>query len=113
MEASQSVIARNIANVNTPGYISRDPGTFKAMVAGLSDWRNPNSFTINPSVRDIVESAELRSEAKRGSAVTKTLSGNVVDLEAELARGAAISRDYSLITGVVRVFHQMTISASR
>jgi flagellar basal-body rod protein FlgB len=100
----QSVIAGNVANVNTPGYHGVDVKPFSAV---LDDTQvtmratQPGHFGTNKPSAEMVA---LRQDDDRTELVP---SGNSVQLEDELLKAADVRRSFELNTAIVRAFHQM------
>jgi flagellar basal-body rod protein FlgB len=109
LAASEAIVSRNVAQASTPGFMPRSIGTIQDAMAISSR---------SPSVTDarhiaVAVASDAGNKMRAGIIEQNTLSGNSVVLEAELARGAAISRDHALATSVIRAFHQMTLSSSK
>ncbi|MBN9074664.1 MAG: flagellar basal body rod protein FlgB [Rhizobiales bacterium 65-79] len=98
----QSVIAGNVANVNTPGYHAVDVKPFSAV---LDDTQvtmkatQPGHFGATDATAEKVALRQDDSEL--------VPSGNSVQLEDELMKAADVRRAFDLNTAIVRAFHQM------
>ena len=107
LSTRQSLIAGNVANANTPSFRAQD---LKPFAATLQETALSMSVT-NPA--HMTPSAQ-ESNASRTSdegAANATVSGNSVDIEAEMVKLGETSRDYSEATGIRKAFHQMFTQA--
>ena len=83
----QQVLARNIANADTPGYVPRDlePLRFRDMVH-----RSTPPVRVAQTVSGHLEGSKRRTpefaEREQRHAVDATPAGNAVDLEEEMAK---------------------------
>ncbi len=103
----QAVVAQNVANANTPGYVAKDIGEFQDVFDGAQVQlvsTNPNHLGIDPL--DPASAAE-----KEDDPWEVVHSGNSVGIEKEMLKANKINRDYSLNTSIVKTFNQM-LSAS-
>ncbi len=109
LSARGTVVAANIANVNTPGYRARDVRPFAESMnmAGLS-LAGADAAHMRGGLESRIAAA-TREIGKTGA----TLSGNSVGLEEQLMNVGDVSRAYSLNVNIRRVFHQMLLSSSR
>lgn len=104
----QKVLAQNLANANTPGYISKD----LKKVSFQSHLSNSNSSGGTGLAMQVDEpghiqglgGAPTRFEIRKESAVflQATPDGNSVDLEAELAKMAETQMEYTMATNLYR-----------
>ncbi|ALE02970.1 flagellar basal body rod protein FlgB [Bartonella ancashensis] len=109
LSARQKAVASNVANANTPGYKAHDIQNFTDVMYGKSISMN---VTHNRHM-DLTESGMEVREVRLGSAGETTHSGNNVDLEEEMSKGAGIVREMSLNTAIVKAFHRMTMLTVR
>ncbi len=107
LAAHQAIVARNIANADTPGYKAAAAMDFEAtldrteLVLARTDARHIGiSDAIVPSVRQ-----------QRGSSWDTAHSGNNVSLENELIKLGDGSRAYALNAGLVKAFHRMMLAS--
>ncbi len=105
LTARQSLVAQNVANVNTPGYRAVDLPSFDAVLASApagagSSGTSPGAFL------------DAKMEMPAGDD-TDTLSGNSVALEQQMATLSEINKSYALTTSVTRVFNQMFTMAAK
>jgi flagellar basal-body rod protein FlgB len=103
----QSVVAENIANVNTPRFKARDTGPFESI---LDKTQLTMASTSPLHLSDGVEAAR-QIEVKREDAWDVVHSGNTVVLEQELLKAGETSRQYALNTGIVKAFHRMFMAS--
>ncbi len=107
--ARQEVVARNVANSNTPGYKTADLKPFEATLQSASlqlAVTSPKHFATSESpvpapVDQKADNAEVY------------YSGNDVSEEMEMAKAGEISRAYSLNTSVVKAFNGMVLQAAK
>ena|ERR1700742_4273231 len=99
----QSVLASNIANVNTPGFQARDVESFESMLAG--------SGSVEP-VR--TQAAHLAGTVPTGLASLTTnppgaraLDGNSVALDQQLTQVADTETTQSLVTSIWKEYMGM------
>ena len=109
LEAREAVIADNIANVNTPGFAARKIQTFgKAPDAG-------NVVLASTNVKHIALDTDGRNRYRSEviSANETTLSGNSVNLEAQLVDQMSVAHEHATALGIFRAFHQMLMNAGK
>ena len=109
LSSRQAVVARNVANANTPGYGAQDVQPFSALL----DKGNVALATTNPGHISVDPTADLNTRAVEGSSWEVTHSGNSVTLEQEMIKAGDIHRSYSLDTAITRSFHQMLSMAAK
>jgi flagellar basal-body rod protein FlgB len=107
LSTRQSLVAGNVANANTPSFKALD---LKPFAATLQETALSMSVTdpahITPTAQEL--DAPKPSEEEAANA---TVSGNSVDLESEMVKLGEVSRDYSMSTGIQKIFHQMFTQA--
>jgi flagellar basal-body rod protein FlgB len=107
LSARQSLIAGNVANVNTPGFRAVD---LKPFAATLQETALAMAVTdpmhLTPAAHDL---EAPQSEESDGA--DATVSGNSVDLEGEMMKLGELNRDFSEATGIKKIFHQMMMQA--
>lgn len=103
LSTRQSLIAGNVANANTPSFRAQDLKPFSATLqeAALS------MTTTSPMHMTTGAPGVGAPRAVEGDASNATVSGNSVDIEAEMVKLGETSRDYSEATGIQKAFHQM------
>ena len=101
-------VASNIANANTPGYRARDVISFDQMLNGTQ-------VSIATTNSDHFGDANSQILRMGGSLVPshETLSGNSVNLEAELLKIGSVRSQYTMTTSVVSAFNRMILSTTR
>lgn len=108
LTARQSLVAQNVANVNTPGYRAVDLPTFDALLASRSTGAG------TPGSAWAMSDALLESKVEIAPVEdADTLSGNSVPLEQQMATLAEINKSYALTTSLTRVFNQMFTMAAK
>lgn len=97
LAARTSVIAENIANADTPGYVARDlgPAGFEARVASVLKVSDPRH--LQPGGR--AGGASNPHLAPDGEA---SLSGNQVSIEAQMMKLSETRMGYGLASSVYR-----------
>ena len=104
LSVRQSVVAGNIANVNTPDYAAMDIDPFETVLQSVGSRMaatHPAHFSEGP-LRGSVR-------ADSGQDLDASPSGNAVSLEEELIKAGDIRKEYELNTGLVRTFHRMML----
>lgn len=106
----QNVIAGNVANANTPGYKAMDTKPFSEVLSDKANQRNLGMFITNPRHIDLGGSVtQIGLVAQDNDEVTN--SGNNVDLEQEVSKGADVSQEMQFNTSIVKAFNQMYLKA--
>jgi flagellar basal-body rod protein FlgB len=97
----EQVLAENVANADTPGYLAKDikPPSFRQLVAGGAS-RLPLAVTDGAHLPGTHGSTTLRAEPVKN--VPRTLSGNAVDLEKEMMKLAETASDHHLVTSLYK-----------
>ena len=106
----QSVIAGNVANVNTPGYRGVDVKPFSAVLDDTTvtmQATQPGHFGANKA------SAETAAFRQEDDSTELVPSGNSVQLEDELMKAADVRRAFDLNTAIVKAFHQMMMQTTK
>jgi flagellar basal-body rod protein FlgB len=92
----QTVLAENVANVNTPGYNEKDlkEPDFSGILKGAASAvhmvaTNPNHITTRPDGQ--IDGTVVTTE-------DRTLNGNGVSIEAQMMKVSDNSADYTLTT---------------
>lgn len=107
LSVSQSVIANNVANANTPGYEAQSVRPFSEVLDKTQMQlasTDPQHLGLSPTAPGAVTTADEDSWET-------TVSGNSVSLEQEMIKAGDVRRDFSLNTNIVRAFHGMLMSA--
>jgi len=110
LSVRQSVIAGNVANVNTPGYVARDVEPFEAVL----DDRHVSMKTTAPGHMSgnntLVQDVSLREDDENPAILP---SGNTVSLQTELVKSADVQRQFNINTAIVKAFHNMMSMATK
>ena len=97
----QKLLAENIANADTPGFVSRDLKKFDVAAAARA-----SGGRIELAVSDPAHGSGTRSGAglatQKNKPVETTISGNTVSLDQELMKAADTAMDYQLVTNLYR-----------
>ncbi len=106
----QTAVAGNIANVNTPGFRTKDVEPFQSVL----DKSRVTMATTHPTHIALgmgPDNLAVREVVDRDVALLP--SDNTVGLEDELMKAGEVRRSYELNTAIVKAFHRMTLMASR
>ena len=107
LSARQSLIADNVANASTPGFQAKDLQPFSAVL----DRTEASMTTTSPNhISPTQVDFSPAQPAETGSS-DLTLSGNSVNLQGEMIKLGEVNHQYSIATGISRIFHQMMMSA--
>jgi flagellar basal-body rod protein FlgB len=103
LSARQRTTATNIANANTPGFVSMDVQPFsdvldKTQITMVAT----NSADILPEGNDFTATRPATTDSWE-----TTYSGNSVSLEQEMMKEGEINRSFTLNANIKRAFHQM------
>lgn len=104
----QSVVAANIANVNTPGFKAKDVESFEQVLRGSLPMTATNAAHISPGGDG---EAAVRDTRTSDNGVQE--SGNDVNLENEFLKTGEIMRSYSMNTQILKAFSRMLLSATK
>lgn len=107
----QSVLTRNVANANTPGYRAQDIEPFSAAMDKTALSMTATSNMHMGVGSDNLRPVHTRNDMKNSWGVF--YSGNSVNLEEEMLKAGEVSRQYSLNTSIVRSFHKFILSSAR
>ena len=107
LSARQSLIAENVANASTPGFSARDLQPFSAVL----DHTQMSMTTTDPSHLAPTAADFDPARPADSDASNETLSGNSVNLADEMIKLGDVSHQYSVATGVTRIYHQMMMAA--
>lgn len=109
LDERQKVLAQNVANANTPGYVSQD-------LKNVSFQSHLNkSTTENGQLRTVMQTSDPRHINGLGTMSTRfeireqnseflesTPDGNTVDLERELSKMAEVQMQYTMATNLYK-----------
>ena len=115
----QKVLAQNIANANTPGYIPKDlkKVSFQSHLNNSSSAGNAQSGTVmkvnQPGHMSGLGGTSAAFEIKQVNSeyIETTPDGNTVDLERELTKMAEVQMEYTLATNLYKKHIGMLKSA--
>ena len=107
LSARQSVLAQNIANVDTPDYKARDVKAldFKHMAQSMSRGsaqKLPMQITDAQHIRGKSSGSLSMKAANRASTYEQNPNGNNVVIEEEMMRVAENQAEYQKVLGVYR-----------
>jgi flagellar basal-body rod protein FlgB len=103
----QSVLAQNVANVNTPRYHAKDIVPFESF---LDNSQLTMSTTHNRHINISASAMELpRVEEDRSG--EKVHSGNNVSLENEMLKLGETNSQFALDTGLIKSFNRMIMAS--
>ncbi|MCX7303208.1 MAG: flagellar basal body rod protein FlgB [Hyphomicrobiales bacterium] len=105
----QSAVASNVANANTPGYVSVDVEPFEKVLdkTGVKMTATQAAHLTGAGM----ESGFAVSEDQNEPSILP--SGNSVVLENELLKAGDIRRQFELNTAIVKAFHRMLMLTSK
>lgn len=93
----QAIIARNVANADTPGYRAQDLGNF------ADTYRKGGTLALRTTRPGHIGAADTAFTARvRNVEGPTSPNGNSVSLEEEMLRGASTLRDHDLALAVYR-----------
>ena len=103
----QTLIAENVANVNTPAFRAVDLKPFSAALAEAEiSMVTTNAAHLTPAAQELDPPQPAEADAANA-----TVSGNSVDIEGEMVKLGEVNRDFSEATGIKKIFHQMFMQA--
>jgi flagellar basal-body rod protein FlgB len=107
LSARETLIAGNVANVNTPGYQATDLQPFSAVLDSTNvTMATTNSMHLSPTQQELTAARVVDTDSP-----DETLSGNSVQLEQEMIKLGDVNREYSMSSNIKRALHQMMMSA--
>jgi flagellar basal-body rod protein FlgB len=107
LSARQTLIAENVANVNTPAYKAVELKPFSAVLQEASiAMAVSNPAHLTPAAQELDPPRPVENDVDE-----TTVSGNSVNLEGEMVKLGEVSRDFSETTGIKKIFHQMFMQA--
>ncbi|MCY6382399.1 flagellar basal body rod protein FlgB [Hoeflea prorocentri] len=108
LSVRQSVVAGNIANVNTNGYAAKEVDPFETVLqsTGSSMAATHPAHFREDSLRSAVHSAG-------SGGIEAESNGNKVVLEEELIKAGEIRHSFELNVGIVKSFHRMMLATVR
>lgn len=109
LSVRQSVVAGNIANVNTPNFRAKDVTSFQSVLETAS----ARMAATHPAHFTETEMASRVVETKPSDEIGVQESGNTVGLAEELMKEGQIKREFELNAGLVKAFHRMMLMTVR
>jgi flagellar basal-body rod protein FlgB len=106
----QSLVAGNVANINTPGYKSRDLEPFESAMQAA---RMRLAVTKPGHMAPETTAATAAKNAEADETWEVYHSGSSVNVEQEMLKASQVSGAYSLNTNIVKAFHRMLLSSAR
>ncbi len=103
LSTRQSVLAQNVANVNTPHYRAKDIASFESFL----DNSQISMVKSNPLHMDMELSAVEQPRMKADGTGDANFSGNNVSLENELMKLGETNSQFALNTGLIKSFNRM------
>lgn len=105
----QAVIAGNVANLNTPGYVAKDIKPFEDVLESTH-----LAMAQTASGHIDTSGAELGSgKVSPDDSWDVTYSGNSVSLDQELVKTDETNRAFTLNASIVKSFHRMLMMSVR
>ena len=102
----QAVVARNIANANTPGFKAQEVKPFADVLNHAS-----LGLAATSPLHLGDESGSVRAAGRKTSEPwAVTASGNSVSLEKELIAAGEVNRGFGLNAGIAKAFHRMLLA---
>lgn len=114
LDRRQEVLARNIANADTPGYIPSDLRPF-AVAAGRASGTLPLASTAPAHLGGTLAPTPAFAEQRDDNATEAMPNGNAVDLEEQMAKLSEVGTAHRLATQLYRKYAGMVrlVAASR
>ena len=106
LNARQSLLASNVANANTPGFLAKDVSPFQSVLAQTQlVMTSDDAGHIEPTETDYAG-----PHPEDDDAANATLSGNSVNLEGEMMKLGETSRDANTVNAIKKIYHQMMMA---
>lgn len=109
LSARQALVAQNVANANTPGYVALDVTPF----AKVLDHSALQMAGANPMHIRTPASGPHTVSSKEKETWEVTHSGNSVTLEQEMMKAGDIRGSFMLDTNIMKAFHGMWLASVR
>ncbi len=95
----QEILAQNIANADTPGYVSKDltEVDFGTILKNVTDMRKVTLETTNPGHLPNPNAIERTKDAKDRMVYEVAPDKNAVILEEQMVKAAKTQMDYNLL----------------
>jgi flagellar basal-body rod protein FlgB len=97
----QSVLAQNVANADTPGYVAKDvqPPSFAELVTGAAA-QLPMATTEPGHITPVSDESGFKITTEKPK--ERSLNGNSVQLEDQMMKVSDTASDYALTTSLYR-----------
>jgi flagellar basal-body rod protein FlgB len=97
----QNMLAENVANADTPGYLARDlrPPDFRSMLAKQAD-RKVTLTTTQPGHIAVQSTTSSATQVETNG--DRSLNGNGVSLEEQMMKVSQTANDFALTTSLYR-----------
>jgi len=97
----QTVLAENVSNADTPGYVARDlrPPDFKTLLAQQAQ-RQVTLMTTQPGHISVQTRSDSLSQPE--TETERSLNGNAVSLEEQMMKVSQTANDFALTTTLYR-----------
>jgi flagellar basal-body rod protein FlgB len=114
LSTRQSLVAQNIANIDTPGYRALDVAPFARVLekAGLEKTGFEMAASSAGHLRTAPADA-IAADVRPAEGWESTHSGNTVSAEAEMIRVGDIRTAYTLGANITRAFHTMWMATAK
>ncbi|MCO6187128.1 flagellar basal body rod protein FlgB [Rhizobium sp. L1K21] len=107
----QSVVADNIANVNTPNFKTKDVNSFNDVLNSQSSQTSHVSLvTTNARHMNINDNSHDGIAVREQSGLAVSAAGNSVAIAHEMMKSGKIRQEYQLNTGLVKALNNMLMS---
>lgn len=110
LAARQNVVAGNVANANTPGYKAMDVKPFADVLSEKNSTSSLGMLITNSRHMNLGGSVQQIDRVMQNTDEI-TNSGNTVNMEQEVSRGAEIAQEMQFNVSVVKAFNQMYMKA--
>lgn len=109
LSTRQTLVAQNIANVDTPGYRAVDIAPFSRAMARVGfEMSGANPLHMQPDPAETLATAIQSADGWETNH-----SGNTVSAELEMIKAGDIRSAYALNTSVMRAFHNMWMATAK
>lgn len=109
LSTSQSAIANNVSNANTPGFKAQVVQPFNEVLERTQlQMVSTSPSHLTPTPADM-QAASLKDEQPWETSD----SGNTVSLEQEMINAGDVNRGFALNTNLVKAFHGLLMSSVR
>lgn len=121
LNSNQKVIAQNVANADTPGYVAREMARvdFSELVSNLDKANRkdnthvPKTKMLATDPRHVGVGAGALPKAKESDKYEVNPDGNAVVLEEEMIKSSSNQMEYSMVVGLYQKQVQILKSAMK